>query len=78
MSNETLFFVLGSVLVVAALGISFVGLRSKEFPPRSALLAAIGLFSIACTMALPNRERSGLEERPVEGGTMKKDRTTAA
>jgi MFS family permease len=42
------------------------------------LLAAIGVFSIACTMALPNRERSGLEERPVEGGTLKKDRTTAA
>jgi len=42
------------------------------------LLAAIGVFSIACTMALPNRERSGLEERPVEGGAVKKDRTTAA
>jgi metabolite-proton symporter len=40
------------------------------------LLAAIGVFSIACTMALPNKEKTGLEERP--GGTLTEDRTTVA
>jgi len=45
MSNETLFFVLGGVLVVAALGIVFFGLRTKEFPPRPALLGATALFA---------------------------------
>ena len=45
MSNETLFFVLGGILVVGALGLAFLGLRSKEFPPRSALVGATALFA---------------------------------
>lgn len=45
MSNETSFYVLGGVLVVAALGISFLGLRTKGFPPRAVLIVGTALFA---------------------------------
>ena len=45
MSNETLFYVCGILLVLAALGISFVGIRSKDFPPRQVLLGVTALFA---------------------------------
>ena len=45
MSNETLFYVLGIALVLAALGISFLGVRSKDFPPRQVLIGATALFA---------------------------------
>ena len=45
MSNETLFYVLGAVLVVGAVGISFLGLRAKEFPPRPILLGVTAVFA---------------------------------
>ena len=45
MSNETLFFILGGILVVAALGLSFLGLRAKDFPPRPVLVGATALFA---------------------------------
>jgi hypothetical protein len=38
MSNETLFFVLGPVLAVSAVTVSFLGLRFKDFPGRFAPL----------------------------------------
>jgi hypothetical protein len=36
--NETLFFVLGPVLAASAVVVSFLGLRLKDFPGRSAPL----------------------------------------
>jgi plastocyanin len=45
MSNETLFFFCGIVLVLAALGLSFVGIRSKDFPPRQVLIGVTVLFA---------------------------------
>src|SRR5262245_44328118 len=45
MSNETLFYVFGVVLVLAALGISFTGIRTKQFPPRPVLLGLTTLFA---------------------------------
>jgi len=45
MSNETLFYLLGGILVVGALGLSFLGLKAKEFPPRSALIGVTALFA---------------------------------
>jgi hypothetical protein len=38
MSNETFFFVIGPVLAVSAVVVSFAGLRFKEFPGRFAPL----------------------------------------
>jgi hypothetical protein len=38
MSNETLFFVIGPLLAVSAVLVSFAGLRFKEFPGRFAPL----------------------------------------
>jgi hypothetical protein len=38
MSNETVFFILGPLLAVSAVGVSFAGLRFKEFPGRFAPL----------------------------------------
>ena len=34
MSSETIFYILGGLLVASALGISFAGLRSERFPGR--------------------------------------------
>ena len=45
MSNETLFYVLGIALVLSALGISFLGVRSKDFPPRQVLIGVSALFA---------------------------------
>jgi plastocyanin len=43
--NETLFYVLGVTLVVAALVVSAVGLKFESFPPsRAVMLAVIGIF----------------------------------
>lgn len=38
MSNETLFFVIGPLLAVSAVAVSFLGLRIKDFPGRFAPL----------------------------------------
>jgi hypothetical protein len=38
MDNETLFFVIGPLLAVSAVVVSFVGLRSERFPGRFAPL----------------------------------------
>jgi plastocyanin len=46
MSDETLFYILGGVLVAAALVVSFAGLRATSFPPsRAVLLGATTLFA---------------------------------
>jgi plastocyanin len=46
MSDETLFFVFGAVLVAAALVVSFGGLRATSFPPsRAVLIGATTLFA---------------------------------
>jgi plastocyanin len=45
MSNETLFYVLGSCLVVSALVLAFSGLRNASFPPRAALIGLTTLFA---------------------------------
>ncbi len=43
--NQTLFYVLGITLVVAALVVSAVGLKFESFPPsRAVMLAVIGVF----------------------------------
>jgi hypothetical protein len=41
MDNETLFFVIGPVLAVSAVVISFIGLRSEKFPGRAAPLVVL-------------------------------------
>lgn len=46
MSNETLFYVLGAVLVAGAVGISFLGIRAREFPPRPVLLGITAVFAV--------------------------------
>ncbi|HKB49899.1 MAG TPA: hypothetical protein VKC63_00540 [Solirubrobacterales bacterium] len=38
MDNETLFFVIGPLLAVSAIVVSFIGLRSEKFPGRFAPL----------------------------------------
>lgn len=41
MSNETAFFILGPLLAVSAVLVSFAGLRFKDFPGRFAPLVAL-------------------------------------
>lgn len=41
MDNETLFFVIGPVLAVSAVVVSFIGLRSEKFPGRFAPLVVL-------------------------------------
>lgn len=41
MDNETLFFVIGPVLAVSAVIVSFIGLRSDKFPGRFAPLVVL-------------------------------------
>jgi hypothetical protein len=36
MDNETIFFVIGPLLAVSAIVVSFIGLRSEKFPGRAA------------------------------------------
>jgi hypothetical protein len=38
MSNETIFFILGPLLAVSAVAVSFVGLRVERFPGKAAPL----------------------------------------
>jgi plastocyanin len=77
------FFVIGGLLVLAAVGISFLGIRgSEKFPPnRGVLLGVIALFVVVVgtTMAFAvvksvdeqnkrNDELAGQEQRAGEGG----------
>jgi mono/diheme cytochrome c family protein len=41
MSNETIFFIVGPLLVVAALVVAFVGLRFEKFPGSKGVLAGV-------------------------------------
>ena len=60
MSNETLFYVLGIALVLSALGISFLGIRSKDFPPRQVLIGVSALFAaiVIGTVGISTRKRT--------------------
>jgi len=46
MDNKTLFFILGPVLVVAALTVAGLGLRNESFPSRAQLVGIIAVFVV--------------------------------
>ena len=55
MDNETLFFVIGPLLAVSAVVVSFIGLRSEKFPGRAApivILWFVVLVGSATTFAV--------------------------
>ena len=70
MSDETLFFVFGAVLVAAALVVSLGGLRTTSFPPsRAVLLGAVALFAglvLATTAFALLNARDEQEQRRAE------------
>ncbi|MGZ5308114.1 MAG: cupredoxin domain-containing protein [Solirubrobacterales bacterium] len=43
--DKTVFFILGPALVLAALGVAFLGLRSKDFPSKAQMAGVLGAFS---------------------------------
>jgi len=49
MSSETIFYILGGLLVASALGISFAGLRSERFPGR--VFPAVLLYFVVLVIA---------------------------
>ncbi len=49
MSSETIFYILGGLLVASALGISFAGLRSESFPGR--VFPAVLLYFVVLVLA---------------------------
>ena len=68
--EQTLFYVIGIALVVAALGVSALGLRNRSFPPtRAALAGGVALFVVlvgATTTAAVINARDEQEHRENE------------
>ena len=64
MSSEDLFIVLGLVLVVLALIVSAIGIRSEKFPPsRGVMLAGIGAFAVVIGFTLVFAWQGGEDEQ---------------
>jgi cytochrome c5 len=63
MSTETFFYIAGGLLVLAAFGISFVGVRSDSFPTRNALRLGVPLFALLVAVVLVGAVRAAEDEQ---------------
>src|SRR4051812_980678 len=68
MSSETIFYILGGLLVASALGVSFAGLRSESFPGRAfpALLLYFVVLVLATTTFAVRGSKDEQEARAAE------------
>lgn len=71
MDNETLFYVCGVVLAVSAVGVTFIGLKSKDFPGR-ALPVIILWFAIFVVGATTFAVRYSGEEQEARAAELEK------
>lgn len=63
MSTETFFYIIGSALVVGALIIAFLGLRSDSFPSRNAMRLGVPLFALLVAVAMVGAVRAAESEQ---------------
>lgn len=64
MSAEDLFIVLGLAMVVLALVVSAIGIKSEKFPPgRGVMLAGIGVFAVLVGFTLVTAWQGGEDEQ---------------